>query len=222
MKKKFRTICLFVSISLVFACKSDEEKKKVKKSEPNTETSISGRFEVDENSSLLNWIGSKPTGNHNGTIKIESGEMLFENGALVSGKFTIAMESINVKDLVGQDKIDLENHLKGTVAGKEDHFFNVNKFPKAYFKIKSVEPFEDRYKIKGDLEIKGIKNSIEFISNINFGKEKKAVKLISNQFTIDRTKWGIEFMSKSAFDDLKNKFIKDDIELKIYLKASKL
>lgn len=43
------------------------------------------------------------------------------------------MESINVEDLEGQDKIDLEKHLKGTVKGKE-HFFNVQKYPKAYFK----------------------------------------------------------------------------------------
>ena len=50
----------------------------------------------------------------------------------------------------------------------------------------------------------------------------EAVKLISEEFNIDRTNWGIEFMSKSIFDDLKDKFISDDMQLQVNLKANKL
>jgi hypothetical protein len=48
----------------------------------------------------------------------------------------------------------------------------------------------------------------------------KNLKLITKSFEIDRTKWGIEYMSKSIFDDLKERFIYDEIELKVVLKAA--
>ncbi len=222
MNKKLSVICAIALISIAIGCKSDQKQEEIKETEvkPKTESDISGQFKVDENSSTINWVGSKPAGSHNGIIKVESGEMSFENGQLVSGKFTIDMKSINVEDLEGEEKADLENHLKGTVEGKEDHFFNVEKYPKASFKIGSVEAVGDKYKIKGDLEIKGVKNAVEFISEINFGNDNQAVKLISEEFSIDRTEWGIEFMSKSVFDDLKDKFINDEIKLQVNLKAT--
>ena len=43
----------------------------------------------------------------------------------------------------------------------------------------------------------------------------------SEAFTIDRTKWGVNYGSKSVFDDLGDKFINDDIELKILVSAKK-
>ena len=45
--------------------------------------------------------------------------------------------------------------------------------------------------------------------------------LSSEVFTIDRSKWNVKYGSKSFFDDLKDKFINDDIELKITVKANK-
>ncbi len=43
----------------------------------------------------------------------------------------------------------------------------------------------------------------------------------SEPFTIDRTKWNVNYGSKSIFDDLGDKFINDDSELKISIKAKK-
>jgi len=224
MKRKLSTIIILAIISIAVSCKSDQKKEKENKKEvqekPEVKFDISGQFQVDQSNSVIHWVGSKPGDKHKGTIKIKSGEVNFENGELLTGKFTIDMKSINVQDLEGQDKADLENHLKGTVEGKEDHFFNVEKFPTAHFKITSVEPLEEKYKIEGELEIKGVKNKIEFVSQITIGNNNKAVKLITDNFIIDRTKWGIEFMSKSVFDDLKDKFISDEIQLQVNLKAT--
>lgn len=52
---------------------------------------------------------------------------------------TIDMTTINVLDLKGQEKENLENHLKGYANGKEDHFYNVNKYAEANFEIPSVK-----------------------------------------------------------------------------------
>lgn len=186
-----------------------------------TASSLSGGFAVDSDVSYLNWVGSKPGGSHNGTIMVESGNMTFEDGDLVSGEFTINMTSIDVADLEGDSKMDLENHLKGTVEGKEDHFFNVTKYPKSVFKITNVSLVDGKPMIKGELTIKDKTNVIEFEGQLSEGANQQEVKLTSTPFKIDRTKWGIEFMSKSIFDDLKDKFIDDEIELSIMVKGKK-
>ena len=222
--KKITSVSLILVLSLFFfSCKSDkkEEKQPVENQAKETKLKVSGKFNINENQSIVNWIGSKPTGKHNGEIKIKSGEMIFKNGKLVSGKFIVDMRSLNVKDLEGDEKNELENHLKGTVEGKEDHFFNVKAFPKSQFVIKSVKKNDELYKIYGELTIKGISNAVDFDAQITVGDNKQAVKLISEKFKIDRTNWGIEFMSKSVFDDLKDKFINDDIQLQVSLKATR-
>jgi hypothetical protein len=43
----------------------------------------------------------------------------------------------------------------------------------------------------------------------------------SDAFTINRTLWSINYGSKSIFDDLGDKFINDDMELKIMIMAKK-
>ncbi|MDX1472244.1 MAG: YceI family protein, partial [Flavobacteriaceae bacterium] len=47
------------------------------------------------------------------------------------------------------------------------------------------------------------------------------VTLTSDTFTIDRTKWDVNYGSKSVFDNLGDNFINDDIELKINITADK-
>lgn len=223
MKKKR---LIFYSLALpifLLSCKSEKnEEKQVQHETEQAKSEISGRFMIDSNQSIISWVGSKPAGKHNGQIKIKTGEMHFKNGGLESGKFTADMKSIHVLDLKGDEKKDLENHLKGTVVGKENHFFNVDKYPESQFIIKSVNEEENSYKIYGVLTIKGISNPVEFDAQITFGDGKKATKLVSENFTIDRTNWGIEYMSKSIFDDLKDKFINDDIGLQVKIKAQKI
>ncbi|MGM0497887.1 MAG: hypothetical protein ACQESJ_08220 [Bacteroidota bacterium] len=43
----------------------------------------------------------------------------------------------------------------------------------------------------------------------------------SEKFLIDRTKWDINYKSKSVIDDVKDNFIHDDIALKIEASAKK-
>jgi hypothetical protein len=45
--------------------------------------------------------------------------------------------------------------------------------------------------------------------------------ITSETFTIDRSKWNVQYGSKSFFDNLGDKFINDAIELKINVSATK-
>jgi polyisoprenoid-binding protein YceI len=225
MKKRNLLVTVFCMGIFFTSCKSEKKEKTNETTDKEVVVednfNLAGEFIIDNEASYLNWIGSKPGGSHNGSVAVESGVMTFEDGNLVSGEFTIDMTSINVKDLDGNEKEDLENHLKGTVEGKEDHFFNVQKFPKSKFKITNVVVNNGKSKITGDLTIKGQTSEIIFESEVSAGANQEEIKLLSQPFKIDRTKWGIEFMSKSIFDDLKDKFIDDEIELSIMVKGKK-
>ncbi len=228
----YKTIlsCLLAFV-LFFSCKNepnemkeenlDEESVEELNTESKTDKTLNTQFSIEPDLSVIHWTGSKPAGEHKGKIKVKSGEITFHNDKIISGKFTIDMNSITVLDLKGEEKKDLENHLKGNIQGKEDHFFNVKKHPEALFIIKSANKETDFYSIYGELTMKGISNPIKFNANIDFSRDLNKLKLTSENFEIDRTKWGIEYMSKSIFDDLKERFIYDGIGLQVILKATK-
>ena len=45
--------------------------------------------------------------------------------------------------------------------------------------------------------------------------------LESEPFTIDRTKWDVNYGSKSVFDNLGDKWVSDDMEITVKLVANK-
>ena len=63
----------------------------------------------------------------------------------------------------------------------------------------------------------------EISQNISFPvqvtSQNNMVQVKSETFTIDRTKWGINYGSKSIFDNLGDKFIDDDMEITIDVTA---
>lgn len=167
--------------------------------------------------SVIEWVGTKPTGKHNGTVNVTEGGVNTENQSITNGKFIIDMNTITVLDLAaGDGKEDLEGHLKGT--GKEeaeDHFFNVKKFPTATFEFKSF----DGTNVVGDLTIKGITKEVSFPATVTVTDTE--VNIESKAFKINRVDFGVNYASKSVFGDLKDKFINDEMELVVKAKATK-
>ncbi|WP_456439786.1 YceI family protein [Psychroserpens sp.] len=217
---------LRIALSLVFVlsvgCKDKAEEANTSNAEAAVVSeSTSEKFTVNVSASTIEWKGYKPTGTHSGTINLDNGVFKTDDGKLQSGTFLIDMKSISVSDLeVGDGKEDLEAHLKGTVDGKENHFFDVTKFPTAAFEITATESLAaGKTRLSGNLAIKGQKHNISFPVNITNDGDQMTIE--SEPFTIDRTKWNINYGSKSIFEGLGDKFINDDIELKISIKAKK-
>lgn len=156
---------------------------------------------VKVDKSTVVWKGYKVTGSHDGTIKLKSGSLNFNNGKLTGGEFVMDMTSIIVTDLEGNYKTKLENHLKN------DDFFGVEENPTAKLVFKSVKSAGDNvYKVTGDLTIKGITNAISFDFSVNGNKGKAALK-------IDRAKFNVKYGSSSFFDNLQDKAIYDEFDL---------
>ncbi|WP_299430631.1 YceI family protein [uncultured Maribacter sp.] len=160
--------------------------------------------------SKITWLGSKSFDiiEHSGSIKFKKGELLFKNNLLVGGEFIVDMNSIN------DDKYNsmLTNHLKG------GDFFNTEKFPFAYLVITEVNyRSSSKISLKADLTIKGVTNPI------NFYLEEQPVSDIDYRavFSIDRTKWGIKYGSKSFFEILEDSVISDIIKFNVLLSFAK-
>lgn len=167
---------------------------------------------VDVDASTVAWVGKKVTGQHNGVIGLKGGRLEMEDGKLTGGIFTIDMPSIECQDLSGDSKGNLEGHLKS------DDFFGVEKYPTATFVItKAVPQGPGKYKVVGNITIKGKTEEIQFPASI---EEKDGKVMASAALTIDRSKFDIRYGSGSFFDNLGDKTIYDDFELTINLVAN--
>ena len=212
MKKSIITVFTIASISVAMVgCKDKAKEATTSEAEAVIEEALtSEKYAVDTATSAIEWKGYKPTGSHNGTISIENGIINTSDGAISSGSFLISMSSL--KDSGNDAK--LEGHLKSA------DFFDVENHPSSTFEITGVETVEGKTMLSGNLTIKGIKNNITF--PVTVSNDSEIVTLSSETFSIDRTKWDIKFKSKTFFDELEDKFINDDIEMKVTVNAHKL
>jgi len=155
---------------------------------------------IDSENSVAEWIGTKTTGSHNGTIQIEKGLILKnKKGDIVSGKFMINMNSIQCSDLSGKKKDSIEEHLK------DEDFFNTAEYPYASFSIQEVGP---KF-ISGTLTIKGV------AAKINFEYNKLNDYQYEADIVVDRTLFDIKYKSKTIFPELGDNFIHDDFIIKL-------
>jgi len=174
-------------------------------------------FVVKPEKSTFKWLGKKVTGQHEGTVDIESGSIVMNKGILVAGQFTMDMTTIANTDISSDDmRAKLIGHLKS------DDFFSVDKHPKAHLKVKSWTPVRDakdgeaNYTVSGDLTIKGITHPLSFPVRLDIdGKTLKA----NAQFPVDRTLYDIRFRSAKFVEDLGDKMIDDQFHITISLLA---
>lgn len=161
---------------------------------------------IDTTTSTAVWTGRKIGGSHTGTIQLQSGTLDFDGQRLTGGSFTIDMSSIQVTDLIGDVKAQLEGHLHS------DDFFSTANYGKATLDFtKIVSTAENNYEITADLTVKGITNEITFPLTVK-GNEA------STSFQINRAKYNVKFGSKSFFKSLGDNLIHDNFDLEVGLK----
>ncbi|MCF7569578.1 YceI family protein [Sabulilitoribacter arenilitoris] len=217
MKK--RIVAIFTIATLVISatgCKDKAKEADTKAPEEAATTKASAeKYTANVSESTIAWKGFKPTGTHNGTISIENGVLNMVDGKINSGTFLIDMNSIEVLDMPKENEYNakLTGHLKSA------DFFDVEKHPSAAFEITGLSEAEGKTMLSGNLTLKETKNNVTFPVTVT--NTDGTVILTSETFTIDRSKWNVKYGSKSFFDDLGDKFINDDIELKITVKATK-
>jgi polyisoprenoid-binding protein YceI len=163
------------------------------------------KLTADTTASKLLWLGEKVTGQHTGTINLQSGWLTWNDNKIVSGEFNINMASLK----------ETENNAMLTKHLKSDAFFDVAKFPLAKLIITGSTPFDKGSGVvTGTLTIKDITNPIEFKAAMQ--KKDDGTWFFAN-ITVDRTKYNIRYGSGSFFDNLGDKTIYDEFKLKVNL-----
>ena len=221
--KIYKIFAFALMTGLAVSCKKDAETTEAQTTAPAeavAPTNEAKQYNVDVTASKIHWTGSKPSGKHHGTIRISDGQIFIKDSLLQSGKFTIDMKSITVNDLKpGDGKEDLEAHLKGLKEDNADHFFNTNKYPTGTFEITGVTNEGDSAVIEGNLTIKGITKNIKFPADVAITDNEVTIK--SDTFKINRVLWNVNYNSRNVVKNLGDKYIDDDIELKVDVKATK-
>ncbi len=167
---------------------------------------------IDVAKSTVVWVGKKVTGEHTGNISIKSGSLSVSGASLVGGEVVIDMNTITCTDLKDAEYSGkLVGHLKA------DDFFGTEANPTSTLKITSVKPIKgaklgaNNSTVGGTITIKGVSQPVSFPAMVTVGKGGKLAA--KGVITVDRTKFGVKYGSKSFFEGLGDKTIYDDFTL---------
>ncbi|NNE31698.1 MAG: YceI family protein [Winogradskyella sp.] len=217
MKTPFLKIFAIVAVITFASCKDNSKEAKTTEAEEAAVADATAMtYAVNTDKSMIEWKGYKPTGSHNGTIAIETGNIRVNDEGIESGKFTFDMNSITVKDIPA----DNDSNAKLTGHLKSPDFFDAETYPISKFEITSIETVDNKTMLSGNLTMKDTTNNITI--PVTTSMDGDTMTLNSETFTIDRSKWNVKYGSKSFFDNLGDKFINDDIELTVSLVANKV
>lgn len=199
---------LLMAVLVISGCKGPAgDKAEVAEAKEVAEAgSAASQLTIDTENSFVTWLGSKPAGQHPGTIDLESGTLQVEDGRVTAGNFVLDMNTVQARDeaMNAERNAQLTNHLKS------EDFFEVAKYPTATFSIVSVEDISARaseealelegatHYVTGNLTLRDITKSVSFPAIIEVGDTGVAAKA---KFTIDRTEWGMHYKSDKSLGD---------------------
>lgn len=216
---------LIISTAALFtlaACQSAPKADEAKTNEEQVVSATEGvAYKVDSNQ-VVQFIGTKPVGQHNGTFKISEGSLFVKNDTDVTGgKLVLDITSLNITDADTSGITKLKQHLSSA------DFFEATKFPTATFEITSVQPFvQDSAKatlvldgathtVNGNLTLKGVTKNVSFPAVINVNKDVVSAKA---NFNINRTDWGLVYGNDKSLGD---KFIRPEVNISFSIAAHK-
>lgn len=231
---RFVKMAFMLTLSVVFfqcsqSPKSDTAKTDEAKDVDKTVNTDAIALNVDVATSKVTWVGTKPVGKHNGTFNIKEGSLSLKEGKVVGGNFTIDIKTLKNLDIPADDKGNgkLVVHLLG------DDFFDAEKFPESKFEIVSVEAYnkendkarenldkeysltDPTHVVTGNLELKGVKKSIQFPAKISIEGESVTAEA---KFNINRKDWGMNYGSDKSLGD---KFIRPTVHIGFNISAKK-
>ena len=168
-------------------------------------------YKLQPQLSVLGWEGAAVTHAHKGTIQFTGGDLQVNNNMVVGGTATVDMKTIKATDITDADS---QGKFVGHMSSAD--FFDAPAFPTSTFKITSITPIKgaaadaDNATITGDMTIKGVTQKISVPAKVGV---KNGVASVTGKVTIDRTKFGLKYGSKSFFTSIGDKAINDTFDL---------
>ena len=177
--------------------------------------SVKRVYTIDPAQSKLKWTGRKIGGMHWGHVRLQQGQLEFQDANFVGGSFVVDMSSLDVQDIKkASSNKDLVDHLKSA------DFFNTTEHKTAQLKITKVTPTGKGgvFDVEADLTIKGTSKGVKFQMTVS--PSEGGIRGVSN-LKFNRTHYGIKYKSSSFFKNLGDKVIYDDVEVAAELVATK-
>lgn len=224
MKKSKLTLLIMLVVLMGISCSKESKNNQEKKdTTENLQKPSPLRDEADlvslADKAVLYWEGKAIAKSHNGSLNFRTANLYVnESDGIYGGSFVVDMKSLSVLDLTGDDKLTLEGHLKGTIEGKEDHFFDISTYPTAKLDIVHAERLNEyAYLIIANLQLKDVTREIKFNAKYDFNEENEIHYFVTQEINVDRTKFGIKFMSSNFFDGLGDKAINDEVSFRFVM-----
>lgn len=177
-----------------------------------------GVYRVDVEKSALEWTGRNINNRHYGRIALSGGQVVFENGRLTSGSFSLDMKTITNLDLRDDSwRGILLRHLTS------EDFFDVEQYPSAVFELKGAVPIAaatpgtSNMEIAGTLTIKDTVRPLCFPAVVAL-QEDGSVKAQA-ALDIDRTLWNVRYGSGKLFERLGIHLVHDLISIELFIVA---
>ena len=178
-----------------------------------------GKYRIDAEQSIIEWVGRNPNTKHFGTVRISDGQIQIEN-TTITGVAEIDMNSIENMSLEGDElQPVLVSHLKS------EDFFLVKLFPTAKFIINGGklddEPYlsSPNYEVDGTLGLRGVKADLSFPATITNTDDNGLVA--EAHFDIDRTRWNVIYGSTMFFEHIGMHLVFDLISFQVKIVAKK-
>lgn len=158
---------------------------------------------ITPENSKVEFIGSNPREDNRGSFKKFAGQI-----ELIGGKPEGSRVSVDIEtDSVETEERGLTRHLKTA------DFFDVAKFPKATFASTEIKPGGEKgatHTVTGNLELHGVKKSINFPANITVTNDAAEM---NSEFVINRKDFGIVYPGPA------NNLIRDEVVLKLSIRV---
>ncbi len=220
MKKK---IFILMAITGLFmsSCSNNGNKAETGDAEDVTieKTDETVTYNKIKDGSYMEWRASHLGGvsRRFGKVFFKDATLLVNNGNLTNAEVIVDMNSLTVENFEegSEDKENLTGHLKG------EDFFNVEKYPTSKFELTGVEKTEGDFNslVTGNLTILDVTKSITFKANISINENE--VSVISEDFSIDRTEWGLTYHVEGSEGVPVDYLIANDIGFTINLTVTK-
>jgi polyisoprenoid-binding protein YceI len=180
-----------------------------------------GTFEIDTAQSVIRWTGRNPFNHHNGTVRLEEGEIQLREGRLASARFIIDMDSIECEDIADPAmNAMLIAHLRS------EDFFDVEHHPAARFVADAVEKLPactegtPNFLLRGTFTLRAISRPLEFpilVAVSDDGRRLTAQGVLE----FDRTAHGSRYGSGKLFRFLCKHLVNDYVHLHVKIHAER-
>ena len=182
-----------------------------------------GRYVVDPNGSVIRWTGRNLFNAHYGTVRLASGELVLDQGALVSGRLAVDMNTIVCEDLAAPTWNEmLIRHLR------DPDFFDVRHYPVAQFtaseviRLPNATPGTPGHLLQGTITVRGVSQPLEVPVALAIADPEARRLSGQAQFELDRTAFGSIYGSGKFFRFLGKHLVNDHIHLHAKLHADRV